>query len=135
MVSTAEIVAFVNANVGKPYRAGACGPDAFDCLGLVHYANRELYGRDFKIADRNIGRAALFAAAAKMLRGEWPETRIPAHGGIVTMRKDQLHIGMYFDIDRGIVFHALEGVGVCCHTLDMMTAMGFVRPKFYDYRG
>lgn len=39
--SSAKITKFVNtakAQIGKPYRWGAAGPDAFDCSGLVTYA-------------------------------------------------------------------------------------------------
>lgn len=33
--------------IGKPFAAGAHGPDAFDCWGLVHTAARDLFGLEF----------------------------------------------------------------------------------------
>lgn len=37
-----EVVEFVKAQVGKPYRFGAAGPDAFDCSGLARAAFRRI---------------------------------------------------------------------------------------------
>jgi cell wall-associated NlpC family hydrolase len=34
----AEVIAFALAQLGKPYRYGATGPDAYDCSGLVQAA-------------------------------------------------------------------------------------------------
>lgn len=33
-----DAIAFATAQVGKPYRWGATGPDAFDCSGLIYRA-------------------------------------------------------------------------------------------------
>lgn len=32
--------------IGKPWRAGACGPDAFDCRGLVDWCVRMRFGEE-----------------------------------------------------------------------------------------
>jgi cell wall-associated NlpC family hydrolase len=37
---------WANSLVGKPYRAGASGPDAFDCIGLVRHCFKSLHGVD-----------------------------------------------------------------------------------------
>lgn len=41
-VELIEVVEFVKAQVGKPYRFGAAGPDAFDCSGLARAAFRRI---------------------------------------------------------------------------------------------
>jgi cell wall-associated NlpC family hydrolase len=38
----AKLVEFARAQVGKPYRFGAAGPDAYDCSGLVRAAFRQI---------------------------------------------------------------------------------------------
>lgn len=35
----AQIAATAHAQLGRPYRYGGRGPDAFDCSGLVHFAH------------------------------------------------------------------------------------------------
>jgi cell wall-associated NlpC family hydrolase len=42
----AQIVALAKAQVGDRYVAGATGPDAFDCSGLVRYVYRTVTGRE-----------------------------------------------------------------------------------------
>lgn len=42
----ARIVALAKAQVGDRYRAGAVGPNAFDCSGLVRYVYRNVVGRE-----------------------------------------------------------------------------------------
>jgi peptidoglycan endopeptidase LytE len=37
-----KVLDFVRAQVGKPYRFGAAGPDAYDCSGLVRAAFRQI---------------------------------------------------------------------------------------------
>lgn len=41
-----QIVALAKAQVGDRYSAGATGPDAFDCSGLVRYVYRTVTGRE-----------------------------------------------------------------------------------------
>jgi cell wall-associated NlpC family hydrolase len=36
----ARVASAALAHLGAPYRAGAAGPDAFDCSGLVHFVHR-----------------------------------------------------------------------------------------------
>ena len=38
--TAAQAIAFAEAQLGKPYRWGAAGPDAYDCSGLVYAAYR-----------------------------------------------------------------------------------------------
>ena len=38
----AKVLEFTRAQIGKPYRFGAAGPDAYDCSGLVRAAFRQI---------------------------------------------------------------------------------------------
>jgi len=42
----ARIVSLAKAQIGDKYRAGAVGPNAFDCSGLVRYVYRQVIGRE-----------------------------------------------------------------------------------------
>ncbi len=48
-----KIVDFAKAQVGKPYRYGAAGPDAFDCSGLVRMAFKQA-GLDVPHSSREL---------------------------------------------------------------------------------
>ena len=51
----AAVVAYARAQVGKPYRRGGAGPDAFDCSGLTMRA----YARvGFRLPHSSGGQAA-----------------------------------------------------------------------------
>jgi cell wall-associated NlpC family hydrolase len=54
-----RVVAFVQAQLGRPYRKGAAGPDAFDCSGLVRAAYLTV-GIDlphYSVTQAGLGRA------------------------------------------------------------------------------
>lgn len=137
MASFAETVTYVNSVVGRPYGRGAVGPEEYDCRGIAQEAERELFGRDLQILDQGLSgtRAGAIAAASALLRSDWQEAVSPSHGDLVTMRGDELHIGVYLDIDRGGVLHSIEGCGVRFDALDTLPALGFHRPRFYHYCG
>ena len=48
-----KIIDFAKAQVGKPYRYGAAGPDAFDCSGLVRVAFKQA-GLDVPHSSREL---------------------------------------------------------------------------------
>ena len=48
-----KVVDFAKAQVGKPYRYGAAGPDAFDCSGLVRMAFKQV-GLDVPHSSREL---------------------------------------------------------------------------------
>jgi cell wall-associated NlpC family hydrolase len=53
--------------IGKPYKAGAAGPDAFDCLGLVRYYLQTVKGRDlpaYSLGDADPAGILAFTRAA-----------------------------------------------------------------------
>lgn len=44
--SNPDRLAFIEGLIGRPYRIGARGPDAFDCYGLARYVQHELGGAE-----------------------------------------------------------------------------------------
>lgn len=83
---TATTVARAYGEIGKPYLWGACGPDSFDCSGLVSYCLTGTYGV-------RIGTTETFMT--------WPQVDEPQPGDICT---NSHHCGIY--IGSGLMVHA-----------------------------
>lgn len=83
---TATAVARAYGEIGKPYLWGACGPDAFDCSGLVSYCLTGTYGMRVGTTETFMG---------------WPQVDDPQPGDICT---NSHHCGIY--IGSGLMVHA-----------------------------
>jgi len=77
--STGDVVALALAQVGKAYRTGAAGPNAFDCSGLVYWV--------FNHAGIHIPRMT-----AQGYFGAYPHVSQPVPGDVVYYRD---HIAIY----------------------------------------
>ena len=105
--SDSETVQRAYAELGKPYKWGACGPDSYDCSGLVGYALTGKYER--------LGTTYTFMA--------WPEVD-PSQaqpGDIVT---NDHHCGVY--IGNGQMIHAPH-TGDVVKISDVHAGMKYVR--------
>ena len=85
-VTTAQAIAYVKAQLGKPYLWGGTGPGAFDCSGLIYEAYRwpaslrtsqQQWARLHHVDKPEPGDLVFFHGYLK--RGEAP----PGHVGIV----------------------------------------------------
>lgn len=105
--SDSETVQRAYAELGKPYVWGACGPDSYDCSGLVGYA---LTGK-----HERIGTTATFMG--------WPEVSADQAqpGDIVTTAN---HCGVY--IGNGQMIHAPHTNDVV-KISDVQSGMKYVR--------
>lgn len=129
-------IAAINAIIGRPYRLGAQGPDAFDCYGAARALQRDLFGRDMPEFSMpgSAGRTAIAAAiAAHPERGRWAEVERPVDGALVTMARNTCgyHLGTWLSEDGGIVVHAIETCGVVADTLATLEAVGWRRFRFH----
>lgn len=92
--------------IGKPYRDGARGPDAYDCLGLAMEMARRLGLEvpDFVSSEEELHRqlAGDGSALASMPRIEQPEP-----GCVVLLRGVPAHLGVM--LDRWWMLHSLAG--------------------------
>ncbi|MGC4030062.1 MAG: C40 family peptidase [Steroidobacteraceae bacterium] len=80
-----QIAARALAQLGKPYRYGGNGPDAFDCSGLVRYAYSGI-GVDTPRTTADQFRAARTVTRGELAAGDLLFFRI---GGAIT------HVGIY----------------------------------------
>lgn len=106
--------------IGKPYRAGGCGPDAFDCYGLARFVMGAVF--DVALPDR------LDPAAIR--RQAWRRAPVPRDGAIVLMGSGPTpkHIGVY--VGDGVL-HAIEGAGVVLDPFIALTFRGFGHFRVY----
>lgn len=126
-------IAFLQALIGRPYKIGATGPDAFDCYGLARHVQNEIYGVDLPALP--FVAATTRQQAEAMLnhpeRANWQE--IPEHeardGDIVLMgnvAKRDFHLGTFIvPSTSGVVLHINEQSGVVVDDLPSLRAIGF----------
>ncbi|QDB70859.1 hypothetical protein [Pseudomonas virus PBPA162] len=118
--------------IGMAYRAGADGPDEWDCWHFLQHCMRTYFGKQLPFApigDR-VGCKAVYDG--QVAAGKWRLVSEPQHGDAVRMRDgDWPHVGLYLDIDGGKVLHCCEDFGVIATSPSVLRNMGFGRLKFY----
>lgn len=88
--------------VGKPYRLGGRGPDAYDCAGLVVECLRRR-GIDIEIPSTG-SKSENYKAMMSILRQSWREVDVPREGVLVFIKP--AHVGMM--VNRRELIHAAE---------------------------
>lgn len=122
---------------GKPYAAGAMGPNAYNCWGLAKAVEREHFGRGLpELAvdvDELTPRALIRLLREHPDRAGWVEVARPRDGDLVAMGRhtDEAHIGIWADIDGGAVIHAIAGLGVCKHSLLHIRLQAYNLVRYY----
>jgi peptidoglycan DL-endopeptidase CwlO len=103
------------AQVGKPYRWGATGPNSFDCSGLTSYA--------WRAAGVTIPRTsrAQFAGLTKVSRANLQP------GDLVFYNNPISHVAMYIGGDQ-IVEAPYTGASVRVRSLSGRSPVGYARP-------
>lgn len=100
--------------IGKPWRSGAQGEDAFDCWGLVRFIYKKLYAITLPVVCtdahnfRKVCKSFEENVATKNL---FTEVQTPQRGDVILMHtnKHASHCGVY--IADGVL-HAVQGSGV-----------------------
>lgn len=140
MMDRQQLIAFVESLLGRRWKLGAQGPDAFDCWSLLRHVERVAFGRELPLvvmppkASPDLVAQAL---ATHPKRSLWREAPRPSHGGGVEMTsvKAPLHVGVWLDLDGGLVLHCAAEVGVALDSLVTLRAMCWGRFRFYDFVG
>lgn len=110
--------AFLRGLIGKPYQAGASGPDRFDCYGLARFVMGELFS--IVLPDTRSG---------QIDRRAWRRCYPPKDGSIVLMGQTDTHIGVFIG---GGVIHALDPDGVVFDDLLSLQFRGFTNLRTYS---
>lgn len=115
MSPDSERAEFLGRLIGRPYLAGASGPEAFDCYGLAAHVLTHVFAVD--LPSRAIGPVTAFRA--------WSLIPGPVDGAIVLMNNGRgRHIGVWLAPEGGCL-HALDGVGVVLDDLAGLALRGF----------
>lgn len=136
----AALIAFVESLLGRPWKLGAQGPQAFDCWSLLRHVEQVAFGRALPMVvlpERSPPDRIAEALASHPKRALWRQALAPSHGGGVEMSsvKVPLHVGVWLDIDGGLVLHCAAGVGVAADSLLALKALGWSGFRFYDFVG
>jgi cell wall-associated NlpC family hydrolase len=124
--------------LGKPWKAYASGPDAFDCRTIVNAVFQELYGFDPGLPmEAEPNNADVFEAEYARLykSGNWERLTAPEHGAIVLLAQGAKlrHMGIWLSVNGGRLLHCSENKGV---TLEPSTALSdYHRVEFYKHVG
>jgi cell wall-associated NlpC family hydrolase len=124
--------------LGKPWVANARGPDTFDCWGLVWW----VYQRQLKIElpkFLGINAEEVTRVARQMHRGvqtaPWLAVSQPKHMDLVGMSGNLIihHVGLYLEVDRGLVLHVASGRSVAAQTISHIQTLGTSTIKYYRH--
>jgi cell wall-associated NlpC family hydrolase len=126
-------VDFLEDLIGRPYRIGATGPEAFDCYGLARHVQGALYA--VPMPELPFVAATTRTQAEAMLnhaeRKNWRE--VPEHeardGDLVLMgnvAKRDFHLGTFVMPETaGVVLHVDQAAGVVADDLPALRSVGF----------
>lgn len=126
------------AYIGKPYRAGANGPDAFDCWGI----GRHHYAKQFGIAIPSMPLERLCLDHTNLrifedaLDGDWDEIDMPEeHCGVALARCQIItHVGLWTWADGGRVLHMQGNRFVVTQSIPELRAELWSVVKFYRHK-
>lgn len=121
--------------IGRPWIAGAQGPDSFDCWGFVRYVLKHEYRHDVPQVNVNAEclRDVLQAFRTDLAFRAFEEVPLPCDGDVVLMRqaKNPVHAGLWLEIDGGGVLHCVRGSGVVFQNIRSLNASGWFLDSFY----
>lgn len=131
-------ISFCLSLIGKPWASGACGPDAFNCWGLVRHVLKARRGLDLipynDVTESNL--ALVMRTATREAAARWEKIVEPVHFCVVAMSRGihVEHVGLWIDEAGGGVLHSYESAGVVFQTTTSIRNTGFQNFTFYQLR-
>lgn len=134
----AEDISFCLGLIGKPWVSGACGPDAFDCWGLLRHvlaARRGITLCPHAGVDES-GLAGMLRTAEDECAAHWERIDQPAHLCGVAMGRGRRieHVGIWLEEGGGGILHSYCGGGVVFERQANIRARGFQTFIFYNFK-
>lgn len=120
--------------LGIPWKAGGRGKGSFDCWGLLRHVYIKQLG--VKLPDVPVGKNTYERSKQIGLglnSGDWTQLEKPTHLCGVALSKSGIihHVGVYLNIDRGLILHCHEKSGVIIEQPSRMRQMGWSTIKYY----
>ena len=126
--------------LNKPWLIGGRGPDNFDCWGLVYCIYRDRYGILLPayptITSKNM-LAVTKAITSGAAESDWVKLKEPIDGCVVALSKNTKilhHVGIYLDIDRGVLLHATDAGAVIAQSMHDLNRFGWRRIEYYKHK-
>lgn len=123
--------------IGKPWQAGAIGPDAYDCYALVREVQAKHFGVNMSevcVPDYEDQDQIAELMAGHIETGNWIRVDRSRHGDAVYMRRPARHYGVWLDIDGGGVLHCTKDLGVKFVKDSSWPASGYGRRVFFRHK-
>jgi cell wall-associated NlpC family hydrolase len=120
--------------IGIPWKEGAQGPDAYDCMGFFRHIQKQQFGIDVPLViapDYEDGQALASLMTNHSERQKWVRIEKPIHGCAVLIRKP-MHIGVWLELDDGGVLHCARGAGVIFTSDKSWRFSGFGRKEYFQ---
>lgn len=121
--------------IGLPWRAGATGPDEYDCWGLLRHIEAvyfNVYLPQILVGDEAACREMF---DVKINSHEWESVQYPRHGdGVLLRGGSSPHVGVWLDFDGGGILHAIEKHGVIFTQPRGLVSLGFGRSAYYRFQ-
>ena len=123
--------------IGLPWRAGARGPQAYDCWGLFLAIQCAQFGRQLPEipVDATDLRAIAGTFKSHPERQHWALVTVPSTGDAVLMRHSKFpsHVGIWLDVDGGGVLHCVRGEGVVFSSMTSLKFSGWSNIEFFTH--
>lgn len=108
------------------------GPTAFNCWNFLRHIQRKHFRKELPEAllDNEEFLRAMFVE--NMQAGVWQPVYPPNHGDAVLLKGgSDPHVGVYLDIDGGMVLHAMRGFNILATPLRNLSMLSFGRVIYY----
>lgn len=119
------------------WRAGAQGPDAFDCWAFFRMIQRVHFGIEVPMihVDANSATQMHDAFRNPVNYDGWHAVRSPVEGDAVLFLggDDEDHIGTWLDANFGGVLHCMRKSGVVFTRQEVVRRIGWGRIAFYRW--
>lgn len=126
--------------LNKPWEIGARGPDKFDCWGLIYWIYKQHFNVELPLYPGV--NAVNLKQVAQVITSEsedcdWIRLNVPQDNCVVAMSKNTKHlhhVGLYLDVDGGLILHALDAGNVIAQPLRDLSRFHWQRVEFFLHK-
>ena len=133
---------WITQYIGKPWVTNGRGPDGFDCWGFVWWVYKHHFGieleRGLYVNPRDLLSVAReLDGGIPTHQGIWDRVEVPVDGcGVAMSQHTRIHhVGVYLEVDGGMVFHCADAHFVTGSSLDYLkNVLRYNRIEFYVHK-